>query len=146
MIGGLRGQCTVFMSTHILQDVERVCDTIGIIDRGKLIVEAPRAELVERFSAPAFELECDEGSEEALAAWLEGLRRLPWVRSTDVNGTVARVTVDEMDVSRHKLLSEAVAAGLALRRFEIVTPSLEDIFLRLVSHPSPGSAEEGGSA
>jgi ABC-2 type transport system ATP-binding protein len=146
MIGGLRGQCTVFMSTHILQDVERVCDTIGIIDRGKLIVEAPRAELVERFSAPAFELECDEGSEEALAAWLEGLRRLPWVRSTDVNGTVARVMVDEMDVSRHKLLSEAVAAGLALRRFEIITPSLEDIFLRLVSHPSPGSAEEGGLA
>ncbi|OGO61570.1 MAG: multidrug ABC transporter ATP-binding protein, partial [Chloroflexi bacterium RBG_19FT_COMBO_49_13] len=33
-IGSLRGQCTVFMSTHILADVERVCDTVGIINQG----------------------------------------------------------------------------------------------------------------
>ena len=46
MIAGLRGQCTVFMSTHILADVERVCDTVGIINHGKLVVEAPQAELL----------------------------------------------------------------------------------------------------
>ena len=144
MIDGLRGQCTVFMSTHILQDVERVCDTVGIIDRGKLIEEAPRAELVERYTLPAFELECDEGWEEGLAAWLEGLRRLPWIRSTAVNGRVARVIVDDIGLTRHELLAQAVSGVLALRRFEVVTPSLEDIFLRLVSHPSAGAATEGG--
>src|SRR5512143_3738028 len=48
-----RGQCTVFMSTHILADVERVCDTIGIINRGKLVTSSPREALLERYAIPA---------------------------------------------------------------------------------------------
>ena len=39
LIEHLRGQCTVFMSTHILADVERVCDTVGIINRGRMAAE-----------------------------------------------------------------------------------------------------------
>ena len=42
MIEGLRGPCTVFMSTHILADVERICDTVAIIDHGKLVINAHR--------------------------------------------------------------------------------------------------------
>ncbi len=56
----LRGQCTVFMSTHILADVERVCDTVGIINRGKLVTEAPREELLAQYAVPALEVEVDE--------------------------------------------------------------------------------------
>ena len=41
IIAGLRGTTTVFMSTHILNDVERVCDRVGILDRGRLVTEAP---------------------------------------------------------------------------------------------------------
>ena len=37
LIGRLRGTCTVFMSTHILNDVERVCDRVGILDHGRLV-------------------------------------------------------------------------------------------------------------
>jgi len=40
VIEHLRGQTTVFMSTHILADVERVCDTVGIIDHGKIVAQA----------------------------------------------------------------------------------------------------------
>jgi len=39
-IQNLRGQVTLLMSTHILNDVERVCDTVGIIDKGKMVVQA----------------------------------------------------------------------------------------------------------
>ncbi len=35
LIGRLKEEATVFMSTHILSDVERVCDCVGIIDKGK---------------------------------------------------------------------------------------------------------------
>src|SRR5258706_6617719 len=42
LIERLRGRCTVFMSTHILADVERVCDGVGIFARGRLITEGPR--------------------------------------------------------------------------------------------------------
>jgi ABC-2 type transport system ATP-binding protein len=133
MIAGLRGQCTVFMSTHILADVERVCDTIGIIDHGKLVVEAPQAELLSRYTVPAFELECEVDSEEPFKAWLETLKGQAWYSSMVTrNGNTARVVVKDVAAARQALLAGAVQANLALRRYEIVTPSLEDIFLKLV--------------
>jgi ABC-2 type transport system ATP-binding protein len=137
MIGRLRGQCTVFMSTHILQDIERVCDTVGIIDHGRLVVEAPQDELLARYTVPAFALECEEGSEPAFKAWLDTLRTLAWVSSlvtTHGNSSVsvARIVVNDVDVARRNLLASVVQSGVILRRYEIVTPSLEDIFLQLV--------------
>jgi len=148
MIGQLRGQCTVFMSTHILQDVERVCDTVGIIDHGKLVVEAPQAELLDRYTVPAFELECEEGSEPAFEKLLEALRRLEWVTSAVADppaGTVARVVVKDLETARRELLAQIVpqaeTLGVILRRYQIVTPSLEDIFLQLVGKATAGDRE-----
>ena len=148
MIGQLRGQCTVFMSTHILQDVERVCDTVGIIDHGKLVVEAPQAELLDRYTVPAFELECEEGSEPAFETLLEALRRLEWVTSAVADppaGTVARVVVKDLETARRELLAQIVpqaeTLGVILRRYQIVTPSLEDIFLQLVGKATAGDRE-----
>jgi ABC-2 type transport system ATP-binding protein len=132
LIGGLRNQCTVFMSTHILQDVERVCDTVAIISHGRLVVEAPQAELLDRYTLPAFELECVESDEPAFKAWLDTLPGLDWVSSVAVDGPVGRVIVSDVDVARRALLGQVVEAGLILRRYEIVKPSLEDVFLRLV--------------
>ena len=138
MISTFRGQCTVFMSTHILDDVERICDTIGIINRGRLVVEAPQDELLARYAVPAFELECVEGQEQALQALAESLRNLPWVSSVTCNNHVTRVVVNDVAFARQALLHEVVRGGLALQRYEVVRPSLEDVFLRLVS-------QEGGT-
>jgi len=134
MIEGLRGRCTVFMSTHILEDVERVCDTVGIINRGKLVVEAKQEELLSRYTLPAFELECDPGAEPALRAWAADLpARYPWLKKAGVEGCVARLLVKDVDAARRDLLPELPRVGIALRRYEMVTPSLEDVFLRLVN-------------
>lgn len=132
MIGGLRGQCTVFMSTHILADVERICDTIGIIHQGKLVIEAPQEELLARYTIPAFELECEAGFEEELKAWCQMLPALGWVTSAQATGSIARVIVNDLAVAQQALLENVVQNKLILRRFEIVTPSLEDVFLHLV--------------
>jgi ABC-2 type transport system ATP-binding protein len=139
MIAGLRGKCTVFMSTHILEDVERVCDTVGIINQGRLIIEAPQAELLERYTIPAFELECDPGCEDPFDSWLAGLDGLPWVSSVSRNHTTARVIVKDVGIARQNLLPMLAGSGLALRRYEMVRPSLEDIFLRLVEGDGPRS-------
>jgi len=132
MIGRLRGQCTVFMSTHILADVERVCDTMGIIARGRMVAEAKQEELVARYAIPAFEVECDHGGEEHLATWAGALRQLRWVNSVAVVGATARVVVSDTEAAKRDLLASAVQAGLILTRYEMVRPSLEDIFLRLI--------------
>jgi ABC-2 type transport system ATP-binding protein len=132
LIGRLGSQCTVFMSTHILEDVERVCDTVAILNHGRLVVEAPQAELLDRYTLPAFELECVESEEVAFKAWLDTLPSLDWVSSVAVDGPMGRVIVRNVDMARRALLAQVVEAGLILRRYEIVKPSLEDVFLRLV--------------
>lgn len=132
LIERLRGQCTVFMSTHILADVERVCDTVGIINRGKLVVAAPKDELLARYAQPVFEVEGDNGSVAQLAAWADGLRGKPWVTGISVDKTIARVVVSDVATAKRELLATAAEAGLPLVRYEMVRPSLEDVFVRLV--------------
>ena len=132
MISGLRGQCTVFMSTHILDDAQRVCDTIGIINHGRLIVEAqagrPARPLLRRrplsWSARrAAKRRCGLGRDAAT---------LPWVDICAVHRPAcARIVVKDVATARQALLLRR--RGRAGReRYEVVTPSLEDIFLRLV--------------
>ncbi len=132
LIDGLRGQCTVFLSTHILADVERVCDSVGIINRGKLVAEARQDELLERYAVPAFEIEAEHGFEEPLKDWTEILRQMSWVTSVSTDTRTARVVVNDVQQAKRELMASAVGAGLVLTRYEMVRPSLEDVFLQLV--------------
>ena len=60
------------------------------------------------------------------------LKSKPWVRSISMEGPVARVTVRDTDIAEHTLLSDVATQVFTLRRYEIVRPSLEDVFLLLV--------------
>ncbi|HEX7540511.1 MAG TPA: ABC transporter ATP-binding protein [Anaerolineales bacterium] len=130
LIENLRGQCTVVMSTHILADVERVCDVVGIIAKGKMLVQSPREELLERYAVPAFEVEADDHT--ALSRWAEDLRRISWVTAVTAQNGTLRITVKDVQTAKHDLLTQAVGAGLVLNRYEEIRPSLEDVFLQLV--------------
>jgi ABC-2 type transport system ATP-binding protein len=131
-IENLRGQCTVFMSTHILADVERVCDTVGIINRGKLVTAAPREALLAQYAIPAFELEVEKRSEAALSQWSETLKRENWVTSISIEGLIVRVIVKDVEVAKKELMRSITQTGLMINRYEVVRPSVEDVFLQLV--------------
>jgi ABC-2 type transport system ATP-binding protein len=128
----LRDQCTVFMSTHILADVERVCDTVGIINHGRLVISAPREALLAQYAIPAIEMEVDPGMESGLAAWSEGIQKEAWVTSVSRQGLVTRLVVEDIGVAKKELLASITQSGLILTRYEVVRPSLEDVFLKLV--------------
>jgi ABC-2 type transport system ATP-binding protein len=131
-IENLHGQCTVFMSTHILADVERVCDTIGIINHGKLVTAAPRDALLAQYAIPAFEVEVDAYSEAGLSRWSEALRKESWVKTILVDGLVVRVIVNNVEIAKKEMMASITQAGLILTRYEVVRSSLEDVFLQLV--------------
>jgi ABC-2 type transport system ATP-binding protein len=132
LIERLRGECTVLMSTHILADVERVCDTVGIIDQGKLVIQAPQQELLEHYAAPVFVVETEEECVPQLQAWAEALRPLPWVASVAVQKQSARVLVKDLATAKRELAASALRAGLILIRYELGIPSLEEVFMQLV--------------
>jgi ABC-2 type transport system ATP-binding protein len=130
LIEGLRGQCTVLMSTHILADVERVCDVVGIMARGRLLVQSKREDLLEQVATPIFEVDADDVN--GLQAWAETGRKLPWVASVEFTGNTARIVVRDNSQAKRELLPSLLQAGLVLSRYEELKPSLEDVFLRLV--------------
>jgi ABC-2 type transport system ATP-binding protein len=131
IIAGMRGAATVFMSSHILSDVERVCDTVAILDKGRLIVSAPVTELQERYTQPVYEIEAQVGQELQLEQLMMALRAAPWAGDVVVDHGVIRVTARDASAASQEILSLVLAQGVALQRFEQSRPTLEDIFLRL---------------
>jgi ABC-2 type transport system ATP-binding protein len=134
LIGSLRGQCTVLMSTHILADVERVCDVVGIISRGKLLVQSPREELLDRYATPAFEVESADAA--GLAKWAQELKKCAWVGGVAQQNGALRIAVRDVNKAKRELLKLAAQSGLAVSRYEEMRPSLEDVFLQLVGTES----------
>lgn len=133
LIEALRGETTVFLSTHILADVERVCDQVGILNHGKLVTQAGREELVERYAAPIFEVEFAQDGQNAAAALAGELEGQPWVERVQVEAGLLRVFAADAGQAREVLPRWAVGTGRTLLRYELTRPNLEDVFVRLVS-------------
>ncbi len=144
LIGRLRGRITVFMSTHILSDVERICDRVAILDRGHLVAEAPIEELLSRHARPILELDPEGGQEAAVADLVARLRGAPWARDVRAEHGIVRVVVTDAERAAAEALPIVVAAGVRLARFERVRPTLEDVFLELVGNGR--AADERGPA
>jgi ABC-2 type transport system ATP-binding protein len=132
LIGRLRGTCTVFMSTHILNDVERVCDRVGILNHGRLIAEAPMDELLASHARPILELDPEPDQDAAVAALVAIVREQAWTRDVRVDHGLVRVFVIDAERATAEVLPLIVASGVRLTRFERVRPTLEDVFLALV--------------
>jgi ABC-2 type transport system ATP-binding protein len=134
LIERLSGQCTILMSSHILADVERVCNVVGIIARGRMIVQSPREALMDRYAQPVFEAEGEDAA--GIQRWADVVGKQKWATAVSVNGDRLRVTVSDVQRARKELLASAVAQEVTLRRYEEVRPSLEDVFLQLVDKES----------
>jgi len=131
LIESLKGETTVLMSTHILADVERICDFIGIIDHGKLVALGERHELLKRFAVPVTELVFD-APEEAVQAWGASLQDLDFVRDVVFKGNVLRITLDGSEAGNKKLQDHILGSSMILQSFHQTRPQLEDVFIRLV--------------
>jgi ABC-2 type transport system ATP-binding protein len=129
MISALAGRAsTVLFSSHILSDVERVCDTVAILDHGRLVTQASVSELRQRGAGRAIVVELASGAE-ALAA---ALSPEPWVASIKREGEVLRISVRDADAAARRIPAAVAGAGLGLKRLEPAESNLEEIFVEMV--------------
>jgi len=128
MIAALAGRTTVFFSTHILADVERVCDAVGILNHGRVVAQSGIEELQALGTARSVRVEV-ENDAERLAASLQGQ---PWLRSLEQSGNTLHLRVSDLAAAQRHIPHAVATSGLALRRFETGERSLEDVFLELV--------------
>jgi ABC-2 type transport system ATP-binding protein len=133
LIDKLRGQITVFLSSHILQDIERICDIIGIIHKGDLILLAERDELLDKYPVNAVELKVNRNSMPLPGTFLTNLESKPWVTGITEEGNIIRITVSDLSLGKQMLLPFTIEQGVILEKHEWVRPSLEEIFLKISS-------------
>jgi ABC-2 type transport system ATP-binding protein len=129
IVASLRGRTTVFFSSHILADVERVCDAAAILERGRVVASAGIAELTSRATAKQLVVEVEGDGGAALARALAGKA---WLTTLDTRDGSLRLTVSDLEAAQREIPAAIAATGSALRRFEIEEASLEDVFVKLV--------------
>jgi ABC-2 type transport system ATP-binding protein len=140
LIEQLGATATVIFSTHVLTDIERICDRVGIIDHGRLVTEGPLDELLARFAQPLYRLEPEPDQTAAIETLTARLRETPWVDDVRVDPARIMVSITDERAASAGLLPLIVAAGVRLAAFERVRPSLEDVFLRLVGRETGDEA------
>jgi ABC-2 type transport system ATP-binding protein len=146
VIRRLGGTSTVLFSTHILNDVERVCDRVAILDHGRLVTEGPMGELLARFATPVYVVEPEDGDDAVLERLADALRRQPGVTAVEAGRGVLRVAVDDGPVASHRLLTAVADLDVPIVAFERQRATLEDVFLRLVGRGAHRAAQDGEDA
>jgi ABC-2 type transport system ATP-binding protein len=144
LIADLRGEATVVFSTHVLSDVERICDRVAILDRGRLATEGPLEELLAAHARPIYRLVPGPGQDARVAALLDRLRAAPWTTDVSTDDGHLRVTVSDPDAAATGILPLVVATGVVLDSFERARPTLEDVFLELVGPVVPDDLDGRG--
>ena len=129
MIVSLRGRTTIFFSTHILGDVERVCDTVAILDRGRVLTQATISELKARYGRHRIVIEVTEGAG-ALAA---AIAERSWAASVKRENTDSiDVTVTDVRAAQHDIPGLVAAQNAGLVRLEAGELGLEEVFVELI--------------
>jgi ABC-2 type transport system ATP-binding protein len=119
---------TVLLSSHLLDEVEKICDEVAIVDRGQVVAQGPIADLAAGGKQTILISTSDE--EQALSI-LSDHRA---VTSAIPEGSGIRVTLDPEDSTAADDISRRIVlGGLAIRRFEPTRVSLEQRFLEITS-------------
>jgi ABC-2 type transport system ATP-binding protein len=125
-----RGGGTVLLTTHYMDEAERLCDRLAIVDHGVVIAGGTPSELIERLGGHhvvEFEASGNSGAGAALDAW----RALPGVESLRHDNGLVSLTVREPHLTIPALLDAVEKHGSQLLHLTTRQASLEDVFVNL---------------
>ena len=118
----------ILYTTHYMEEAERLCDRVGIIDSGRLVAEGTQRQLVERL-----------GEHDRISLQLEGdlshaatmLGAVEHVRQVAAHGQGIELVVDDARECLPAVLSAISSNGVVVRSVEVTEPDLETVFLHL---------------
>ena len=120
-------QRTILLTTHYIEEAERLCDRVAIIDAGKIIAIGTPRELQERSSGQStIDIRCDRPIPAQLPAWPEVARS-----STGHNGEALTLVSSKPARTLVELVKWVDSLGLELLDVNLTRPTLEDVFIEL---------------
>jgi len=138
IMDSLRGKHTVVFSTHILNDVEKVCDHIALIEKGALVLEGGINDIKSKYSGLCESLciEAAASGAEGYGKFAEAAKALEYI--SDVELTLEETAKIRLKTSDRKKAGETLPkiiceSGLSLIKFEFEDADLEDIFISATS-------------
>ncbi len=129
VIEQLKEDKTIFMSTHILADVDRVCDDVAIINEGELVIQSPLAVLKEKYAKPLLEVEFIRDPSEII----KSLSIEKWQHRIEKNGNKLRIWLsDEKLINKNDPIKFLTQFNIGILRYGLTLPETEDLFMELV--------------
>lgn len=129
VIEKLKKTKTILFSTHILSDVDRICDDIVLINNGKLISASPLSELKAKYAAQILEVEFVSDPTKILAK----LKEQKWAKKVEKNGNLVRIWLNGDDIMAENIPLQFFAKeNIGVLRYGLNLPETEDLFMQLL--------------
>ena len=139
--GLVEGGTTVLLTTQYLEEADRLCKQLVVLDHGKIIAEGTSAELKSRLGNTVLVLTFATSHEaERAVSLIADLTAKP----ANLEGTVVELTVDSGPSAAADALRRIDGAGLVLSGLQLREPSLDDVFLSLTGHKAEEPASSDG--
>lgn len=120
---------TIFLSTHILNDIERVCDRVGILNNGQIVLEENIHQLMKIYIQPVYDIEFDGDVNEEQ---FNQLNKADYIEKVNVDGRRADVRIKNFEQNSTKLLKLISDINVPVISINLRRNSLEEIFLKVV--------------
>jgi ABC-2 type transport system ATP-binding protein len=124
---------TIFLTTHYMEEADRLCDRLAIIDHGRIIAEGSPASLKAQLGGDVVALTFKD-SETAKERAAELLKKLHFVRDVTAGEDGVNVIVEDGGAAVPELLRVLGEAGLGVARLSLTSPTLDDVFLKHTGH------------
>ena len=122
---------TILFSTHVLSDVERICDTVGVLNEGKLAVLGTLSELKKQYRHDVILL-LPERAEE-METILQAVKLVEGVRNAEIKDGALRIRTQQVQQSFAGIMACLLERQISIRKLEVLEPTLETVFLEAIS-------------
>ena len=130
ILASIKGRTTVVFSTHILADVERICDRIAVLDQGILVLSGTISEIQKQYQRNSFMIKFATADQAAEFSASEELQQLGVKVVQEEN--VLAITIEDHSLRGQVLIDLLAAKQITPEKFEVVEPTLESLFAEVV--------------
>jgi ABC-2 type transport system ATP-binding protein len=123
-------QMTVLLTTHYLDEADRLADRLAIVDAGRIVVEGTPEELKSELRGDTVHVELDSVADNEAPVAVGVLGSVPGLRDVVADGVRLRARADSGARAVPAVLAALDGAGLGVAAVTVARPSLDDVYLR----------------